>query len=206
MESLFFWSFSSAMIVFGLAVVLCRNPINSALCFAFTIFFMAALFVMLNAFFLAAVQVLVTAGAVMVLFLFIIMLLNISEVEHAPRQKIWMGCTTVLALGFVYLVARTLGGMPQGLATTDSLTVTPFQTQQEMSSPSVTNDDTHEIGHALLTKYVAPFEVTSLLILVATIGVIVLSKQDDPPRPSPLEDIAREAPPLKTKPEPALKT
>jgi hypothetical protein len=64
-------------------------------------------------------------------------------------------------------------------------------------------DDTHRIGRLLFTTYVAPFEVTSLLILVATVGVIVLCKQDDPPRPAPHEEIIREAPPLR---EPAPET
>ena len=108
MDELFFWLFAAGMIGFGLAVVLGRNPVASALCFATTMIFMAALFVMLNAFFLAAVQILVTAGAVMVLFLFIIMLLDVNAAEHRPRQRIWMGCTFVLALGFVYLLARVL--------------------------------------------------------------------------------------------------
>src|SRR5271156_5604107 len=115
MNALFFWLFSGGMIVCALAVILNRNAVASALCFAFTIVFMAALFVMLSAFFLAAVQILVTAGAVMVLFLFIIMLLDITTMEHIPRRKIWMGCTLVLALGFLYLVALTLKDMgPMG--------------------------------------------------------------------------------------------
>src|SRR5882762_12004672 len=106
MDALFFWFFSFGMIVFGLAVILNRNPVASALCFTFTIVFMSALFVMLSAFFLAAVQILVTAGAVMVLFLFIIMLLDVTAMEHIPRQKVWMGFTLVLALAFLIVVAK----------------------------------------------------------------------------------------------------
>src|SRR6202453_3517555 len=121
MDALFFWFFSIAMIVCGLSVILSRNAVASAICFAFTIFYMAALFVMLDAFFLAAVQILVTAGAVMVLFLFIIMLLDLTQMEHAPRPKLWMGFTLLVALGFLILVARTLGTMPQGFVTQSSL-------------------------------------------------------------------------------------
>lgn len=211
MEALFFWFFSTAMIVCGLAVVLNRNPVASALCFVGTIVFMAALFFMLSAFFLGWVEILVSAGAVMVLFLFIIMLLNISAAERAPRQKAWMGCTLVLALGFLFLVARTLNATPQGLLTVDSLP--PLQAHADKAAyqlglviPNVPDakDDTHQIGRLLFTRYVAPFEVTSLLILVATIGVIVLCKQDEPRSPSPREKIIREAPPLEPKPETSL--
>src|SRR6202142_942621 len=97
---------------------------------------MAGLFVLLSAFFLAAVQILVTAGAVMVLFLFIIMLLDLSAMEHMPRQKIWMGCTLVLALGFLLIVAKVLAAPPGGLATADSLKTT----SRIVIKPQVTAD------------------------------------------------------------------
>ena len=103
MNALFFWLFSGGMIrLRARRHVLNRNAVASALCFTFTIVFMAGLFVMLSAFFLAAVQILVTAGAVMVLFLFIIMLLDLTAMEHMPRQKTWMACSFLLAIGFHY--------------------------------------------------------------------------------------------------------
>src|ERR1019366_10751597 len=123
MNALFFWLFSGGMIVCALAVILNRNAVASALCFTFAIVFMAGLFVMLSAFFLAAVQILVIAGAVMVLFLFIIMLLDLTAMEHMPRQKIWMGCTLILALGFLVLVAKVLQATPQGFVTQSSLRI-----------------------------------------------------------------------------------
>jgi NADH-quinone oxidoreductase subunit J len=228
MNALFFWLFSGGMIVCALAVILNRNAVASALCFTFSIVFMAGLFVMLSAFFLAAVQILVTAGAVMVLFLFIIMLLDLSAMEHMPRQKIWMGCTLVLALGFLVLVAKTLAATPQGFVAQDSLptpgqiaAVRPYAVaERKTAPPTVTQsqwdrqDDTHRIGRLLFatnlkpgeTSYVAPFEITSLLILVAIVGVIVLCKQEERPRPGPREEITREAPPVEPKKETALKT
>jgi len=228
MNALFFWLFSGGMIVCALAVILNRNAVASALCFTFTIVFMAGLFVMLSAFFLAAVQILVTAGAVMVLFLFIIMLLDLTAMEHMPRQKIWMGCSLLLALGFLLIVAKTLEATPMGSTTISSLS-TPGVPMRMTVRPQVLPDgrtiettltqsqwdrydDTHRIGRLLFrtntsngrTSYVAPFEITSLLILVATIGVIVLCKQDERRRPSPREEIIREAPPVEPK-EPSLK-
>src|ERR1019366_7300782 len=121
MNALFFWLFSGGMIVCALAVILNRNAVASALCFTFAIVFMAGLFVMLSAFFLAAVQIIVTAGAVMVLFLFIIMLLDLTAMEHMPRQKVWMGFTLLLAIGFLVVVAKVLAGTPEGFATQSSL-------------------------------------------------------------------------------------
>jgi NADH-quinone oxidoreductase subunit J len=207
MDAFFFWLFAAGMIGFSLAVVLGRNPVACALCFATSMVFMASLFVMLNAFFLAAVQILVTAGAVMVLFLFIIMLLDIGAVSHLPRQKIWMGATLLLALGFVYLLAHALDTNPRGAQTADSVPPVPAMVRQW---PNVTatqlhqiatgqrpaprpvresNDDTHRIGRVLFTKYVAPFEVTSLLILVATIGVVVLCKEEPVSRRQPEKEV-----------------
>ena len=228
MQPLFFWLFSIGMILCALAVVFNRNAVASALCFTFTIVFMAGLFVMLSAFFLAAVQILVTAGAVMVLFLFIIMLLDLDALEHAPRHWAWMACSAVLALAFLGLVGKTVNTLPppspQPPATTfmvrsqvsaQGRTVAGQITQSEIDK----HDDTHEIGRLLFrtqpgpredwktfTSYVAPFEVTSLLILVATIGIIVLCKQEERPRPQRREEITREAPPGRAEPETALKT
>ena len=207
MEALFFWLFSLGMIVSGLAVILNRNPVASALSFVGTIVFMAALFFMLSAFFLGWVEILVTAGAVMVLFLFIIMLLDITAAEHASRQKTWMGFTLVLALGFLFLVARVLSATPQGTQTMDSLSPpssATVSTAQAHSQGIDDKDDTHQIATLLFTRYVAPFEVTSLLILIATIGVIVLCKQEEPSRPTRREEIIREAPPVEPKKETVL--
>src|SRR6202451_3621862 len=81
---------------------------------ALFVVFMAGLFVMLSAFFLAAVQILVTPGAVMVLFLFIIMLLDLAPMEHTPRQKHWMACSLALAIGFLVIVAKVLAATPLG--------------------------------------------------------------------------------------------
>jgi NADH:ubiquinone oxidoreductase subunit 6 (subunit J) len=230
MHALFFWFFSIGMILFALAVVFNRNAVASALCFTFTIVFMAGLFVMLSAFFLAAVQILVTAGAVMVLFLFIIMLLDLTAMEHAPRHWMWMVFSGVLALAFLGLVGKTLATMTdQPVDDANSLAamamnVGPTVTaggktvDTETQSAIDKNDDTHQIGRLLFktkpnarahetwdsyTSYVAPFEITSLLILVATIGIIVLCKQDDRSRPHRREDITREAPPVR---ESALKS
>jgi NADH-quinone oxidoreductase subunit J len=218
MDVFFFWLFAAGMIGFSLAVVLGRNPVGSALCFAVSMIFMASLFVMLSAFFLAAIQILVTAGAVMVLFLFIIMLLDIGAMSHAPRQKIWMAATFVLALGFVLILARVLDANPRGTMLASSLPnapatiqilprISPTEFRQieagQRQAPwpvTTSNDDTHQIGRVLFTRYVAPFEVTSLLILVATVGVVVLCKDEPSVRRKTDEEVDADPHPEKTGP------
>jgi NADH-quinone oxidoreductase subunit J len=187
MDAFFFWFFSAGMIGFGLAVILNRNPVASALSFAFSIIFMSGLFILLSAFFLAAVQVLVTAGAVMVLFLFIIMLLNPEAMEHMPRPKLRMVLTALLGLGFIFLVARTLQDVPEGKQPLADLAAENEAAPADPAKLPIADqeDDTHRIGRLLFSTYVAPFEATSLLILVATIGVIVLCKQEPAARRGP---------------------
>jgi NADH:ubiquinone oxidoreductase subunit 6 (subunit J) len=128
----------------------------------------------------------------------------------------------VLGLGLLYIVALTLRATPLGFATESSLN-TPGEASIAAARATMTmggeaptqsewdkEDDTHRIGYLLFTthvdpfqtSYVAPFEITSLLILVATIGVIVLCKENEPRRPGPREEINREAPPI----EPGKKT
>jgi NADH-quinone oxidoreductase subunit J len=214
MNALFFWLFSAGMIICALGVVFNRNAVASALCFAFSIVFMAGLFVMLSAFFLAAVQILVTAGAVMVLFLFIIMLLDLTAMEHTPRPRIWTACSIILALAFLGLVVKTLATIPPMQSADVQVQVADenWRADPVKSAAADQLDDTHRIGRMLFnpnaqgsqSSYIAPFEITSLLILVATIGVIVLCKQDERPRPYRREAITREAPPV-TSPETALK-
>jgi NADH-quinone oxidoreductase subunit J len=201
MDALFFWFFSFLMIVSGLGVILSRNPVASALCFAFSLVNMAALFIMLGAYFLAAVQILVTAGGVMVLFLFIIMLLDVTVAEKTPQQKTWMVFSLALGLMFIYLVGLTLNATPRGFIPQNALAEGAHVSRAAASAGLV--DDTQRIGDRLFSHFVAPFEITSLLILVAIIGVIVICKQDESNRPS-REDISREAPPISREKDTAL--
>ncbi|MBI1841089.1 MAG: NADH-quinone oxidoreductase subunit J, partial [Verrucomicrobia bacterium] len=138
-----------------------RNPITSAMFLVLTIVSMAGLFVLLHAFFLAAIQILVYAGAVMVLFLFVIMLLNIAE-ETKRRIKLFGALTGLGTVGgLAALLTHTLwnSGIP-----------TPM-------NPSL-EGETKLLGQVLFTQYLLPFEIVSILILVAMVGVILLSKRE----------------------------
>ena len=139
-----------------------RNPVTSAMFLVLTIISMAGLFVLLEAFFLAAVQILVYAGAVMVLFLFVIMLLDIKEEERRRIRaaSAVLGVAVVGATAFVILRVLHQSRLGAGL---------PAPTLQGSTGP---------LGEALFTRFLLPFEILSVLLLAAMVGVILLSKKD----------------------------
>ena len=163
MEALLFYIFSALTLICGFLVVanpFTRNPVTSAMFLVLTIISMAGLFVLLNAFFLAAVQIMVYAGAVIVLFLFVIMLLDIHEVEKRPVNyfSVAVGMLALLSIGGVLVKAIITSGIGDGLE-------------------AVTVGSTKKLGLSLFTDYVLPFEIMGVLLLVGMIGVILLSKK-----------------------------
>jgi NADH-quinone oxidoreductase subunit J len=163
-SNILFYVFAVATLVFGALVVanpFSRNPVTSAMFLVLTIISMAGLFVLLHAFFLAAVQVLVYAGAVMVLFLFVIMLLDLKE-EERRKIKLTGLVAGVLSVGaIVAIFVRSL------LATNPG---------KDLEGKAV--GETAALGKMLFTNYLLPFEIVSILLLVAMVGVILLSKKD----------------------------
>ena len=164
MPSFLFWLFAAVMLVFGALVIINRNPIASALSLVVCFLGLAVLFMSLDAFFIGIIQVLVYAGAVMVLFLFIIMLLDLRVEER--RKMNWVAFVGGFLVAFSLLV--------QILAVIGSTRIAkqpfpPLASQQA--------DDVRNIGLLLFGNYNLPFQVIAVVILVATIGVIVLSKR-----------------------------
>ncbi len=164
MESALFYLFAFLTLASGLMVVanpFSRNPVTSAMFLVTTIAFLAGLFVLLHAYFLAAVQILVYAGAVIVLFLFVIMLLDLraEERRHFNKFGIAAGLLGIVSLGYVLISAIVRGHPGQGL------------------NPSL-EGATSPLGKSLFTDYLLPFEIVSVLLLVAMVGVILLSKRD----------------------------
>jgi NADH-quinone oxidoreductase subunit J len=164
METALFYIFALLTLGGGVMVVanpFSRNPVTSAMFLVITIACLAGLFVLLHAFFLAAVQVLVYAGAVMVLFLFVIMLLDLRAEERRMFNKfgIATGVIGVVAVGYV-LVSTIMKGRP-GKGLNGAL-----------------EGGTVALGKTLFTHYLLPFEIVSVLLLVAMVGVILLSKRD----------------------------
>ena len=143
-------------------VLLSRSPVTSAMFLVLAIISMAGLFVLLHAFFLAAVQVLVYAGAVIVLFLFVIMLLDLKEEQRRKIKKsgAFLALIAVGALGYVLV---------------NTITASPIAAQ--LTLPAL-EGGAAPLGQVLFTKYLLPFEIVSVLLLVAMVGVILLSKKD----------------------------
>jgi NADH-quinone oxidoreductase subunit J len=165
MSPFLFWFFALLMLGFGVSVVINRNPVASALSLVASFLCLAALFVGLNAFFIAVIQVLVYAGAVMVLFLFIIMLLDLRAEQRRRFNLVALGGGTLVTLGLVAELASVLNRFPLGR--------NPFPPLQGSAV-----DDVREVGMTLFSTHNLPFQITGVLILVATIGVVVLSKRE----------------------------
>jgi NADH-quinone oxidoreductase subunit J len=167
-DSLIFYLASAIMLGFGVLVVLNRNPVASALSLVVSFVGLAVLFILLDAHFLGIIQLLVYAGAVMVLFLFIIMLFDLKAEQ---RRK--LNIPAVVGGGFVsVLMAATLlhvlGKYPAG-----DLRMPPLP-----GGSNVRYEDVKAVGRLLFDRYAFHLQVMGLLLLTATIGVIVLSKRE----------------------------
>jgi NADH-quinone oxidoreductase subunit J len=165
MSPFLFWVFASLTVIFGAAVVINRNPVASALSLVVSFLGLAALFMSLDAFFVGIIQVLVYAGAVMVLFLFIIMLLDLRAEEG--RRINW-------------LAAAAGGAVALALCTQISSVIRRFKPAGRSFPPlpAFGSDDVRNIGALLFSNYNLPFQIVAVLVLVATIGVVLLSKRE----------------------------
>ena len=168
METLFFFIFATIAIASALLLVMFRNPVYSALSLVTTLFALAGLFVLLNAYFLAAVQVIVYAGAIMVLFLFVIMLLNLG---HSETLEVMAGKYRRVAVVLLMSVLVAQLGLMAGRR---------IGTSHQPEDPSLFTDNIPYIGKLLYTDFLVPFEVASMILLVALVGVMVMVKKDQP--------------------------
>ncbi len=159
-----FWFFSFLMLAFAIVVVVQRNPVSSAMALVVSFIALAALFVSLDAFFIGVIQVLVYAGAVMVLFLFIIMLLDIKAEQRRVISPAALAGGLIVIFGFVGTFTQMLAGFAPAGATAPTL-------------PHVI-EDVKRVGILLFTEYNLPLQIVGTLLLVSTIGVIVLSKRE----------------------------
>jgi NADH-quinone oxidoreductase subunit J len=162
------FAFSAVIVLTGaLGVVTSRNPVHSALMLVLTLFGVAVLFVSLEAHFLAAVQVIVYAGAIVVLFLFVIMLLGVDRsdnlgVEPLRGQRVAAAVAGVLALAEVLLLARSqwVSGAPS-----------------QGGPASGPGSNVEKLARSLFTRYLFAFEVTSVLLVIAVVGAVVLARR-----------------------------
>ncbi len=166
MDYLTFLILALSMIVTAMAVVLHPNPVYSAMALVMTLFLLAVYFLFLDAHLVAFLQILVYAGAIMVLFLFVIMLLNLQEESYEKgrgglRQIAWLG-GGVLVLELFLLIRRS--PTSAGIAGEEKL-------PEGFGTVAV-------LGEKLFTDFLLPFEIASILLLIAIIGAVVMAKRE----------------------------
>jgi NADH-quinone oxidoreductase subunit J len=165
-EQVLFWVFSVATVASAAGVIFSRNPIASAMSLVATFFFLAGIYVLLWAHTIAALQVLVYAGAIMVLFLFVIMLLSLSDQGAVMTFSAWR---IAGAVGVVALVAALIVVF-QRLPTTETLGWTTDSARLGLFGTI------KHLGAIMYTQWLFPFEAVSLLLLVAIVGAVVVAK------------------------------
>jgi NADH-quinone oxidoreductase subunit J len=146
----------------ALLVILSKHPVRSVLYLVLTFFMISGHYVLLNAQFLAIVNIIVYAGAIMVLFLFVLMLLNLNDKEN-PKKNDYISLISVLSGGALFLVILSV--LKEGLY---------LQELPQMSTIGLVE----ELGNLLFTKYVLPFEISSILFLSAMVGALLLARKD----------------------------
>ncbi len=166
-DQVLFWILAAIAIVSALMVITRRNPVHSALFLITTLFCVAGIYLQLHAEFLAAVQIIVYVGGIMVLFLFVIMLVNLETVATERRfNKQWiigLVAGAILLAEFGYVIFR--GKAALVLPATDT------------AVDVLTKNNSEQIGTVLYQNYMLPFEIASFLLLVAIIGAVVLAKR-----------------------------
>ncbi|QQL44269.1 NADH-quinone oxidoreductase subunit J family protein [Sulfuriroseicoccus oceanibius] len=191
MESLLFYVFTAIMLGSAIGVIVNRNPISSALCLVLSFVGVAGLFILLSAFFIGIIQILVYAGAVMVLFLFIIMLLDVNVEE---KRKVNLGAVgggifiALIFLGQLLSVVGDIPGASEPLADIDHQQALVARTEargtdaidgdriaEELAEGSL--PDVQLIGEAIFTKYNFHLQMVGVLLLTSTVGVVLLSKK-----------------------------
>ena len=167
-QAIAFYTIAAFILGFAVLVVTTKDTVHSVLFLVLDFLFVAALYVLLNAPFLAVIQVLVYAGGIVVLYLFVVMLVNLKRPPEAHEDPHRL---TKLGFGLAGAVLIELGAiLVTGYAKTPAATVAA-------ASLPVTGN-TEQVGWLLYTSYLIPFEIASMLLLVAMIGAIVLAKRE----------------------------
>ena len=192
MPPLLFFLFALITLGFGLNVVIARNPVTSALSLAVSFVGLAALFLSLDAYFIGTLQVLVYAGAVMVLFLFIIMLMDIKAEATSARANLAAIVAGVAVASILAVQIATVSGkLPQAAKSPQQAPLqlaeagAKWEALGDKNLPTISRDlmegtlpDAKLMGETLFSKYAFHLQVVGLLLLVGTVGVVALSKRD----------------------------
>jgi NADH-quinone oxidoreductase subunit J len=169
-QAIAFYVIAACILGFAVLVISTKDTVHSVLFLVLDFLFVAALYVLLGAPFLAAIQILVYAGGIVVLYLFVVMLVNLkrpAEAHSDPHRH------TKLGFGMAAAVLLELGAIA---AYSTGLPVTPLASAATATMP--VSGNTEQVGWLLYTSYLIPFEIASMLLLVAMIGAIVLAKRE----------------------------
>lgn len=168
-EAIAFYTLAALILGFAILVITARNTVHSVLFLVVNFLFVAALYALLGAQFLAVIQVLVYAGGIVVLYLFVVMLVNLKrppEVHKDPHRRsrlaFVMACVLLAEIGAIALWGY----------------VAPTGTAAAQASPMTVSQNVEQIGWLLYTNYLVPFEVASMLLLVAMVGAIILARRE----------------------------
>jgi len=185
MATLFFYIFALIAVVFGACVVIFRNPVTSALSLVVSFSGLAALFISLDAFFIGVIQILVYAGAVMVLFLFIIMLLDIKAEEHRKLNIPAAVGGALLAAVFLLQLVVVLGKNELGSQTLEKTPIRFATAAEHQKLRTIKEDlqretlpDTKLVGQTLFERYGLQIQLVGALLLSGALGVVMLSKKE----------------------------
>ena len=165
LNDIFFFLFASVMIASGVMVITRRNPVSSALYLVLNFFALGGIYLTLNAQFIAVIQILVYAGAIMVLFLFVIMLLNLGDEQRLTEKisyvkMVAVGLSVGVFLEIVYIVGFSTNALPQG----------------DLAG-GIEIGTIESIGKVMFTSYLFPVEIVAVLLLAAVIGAVILAKK-----------------------------
>ena len=187
MPSPFFYIFAAMMLSGGLMVIFMRNPVSSALSMVLSFIGLAGIFIGLNAYFVGILQILVYAGAIMVLFIFIIMLLDVKDEESHPRKGLAITAGVLIPVALIIQLAGVIltdDKSPSAPPLTLEAAAADYKQEsvihKKLSSGSL--PDVHLIGRKLFTEYNFPLQVIAVLLLVATVGCVALSKKTSAPK------------------------
>ena len=175
MLDILFYILSAFTLIAALLMVMSPNAVNGAMCMIAAFVGTAALFILLEAYFLAILQVLVYAGAVMVLFLFIIMLLNVEEIEQSKRKSTRSNLLAVLS--FIIVSGLMISAFSGDYLPEPELLPVAANPDGSLVSKIPFTTSSKSFGYSLFSKYMLPFQVTGFLLLTGMIGVIVISKK-----------------------------
>jgi NADH-quinone oxidoreductase subunit J len=182
LQSILFFLFSAVALLSAIMMILHRNPVYSAIFLIVTLFALAGFYVLLKAPFVASVHIIVYAGAIMVLFLFVIMLLNLKRDPSRERAKVARRAFATFLIIILLAEIGILIGAPFFAGTAESgagqVAGGPsVGLANDASTDSTVAGNTANIGRQLFTTYLLPFEIASVLLLVGIIGAVILAKR-----------------------------